>query len=175
MNKNQSQLIRKQPNSIALEFPETFKLVQFGRHRGWDVAVLGQAPMLAEPLRLKDWLLVPAQEDTSQIPSRAYQRIQTLFLEGIRPNGFVVVHEAPRQLPSGVVVQQPPFYMPMQSDLLPALSAFGKVAATVLTATAAVAGMALVASMFVGVALLDPILIAVTPDDYWVEIDRWLA
>jgi len=175
MNTNQSRLIRTQASQIAVVFPETFKLVQFGQRRGWDVAVLGQAPMLAEPIRLKDWLLVPAQEDTSRLPYRAYNRIQTLFVAGIRPQGFVVVHEAPRQLPSGIPTQQPPLYMPMQSDLLPALSAFGKVAASVLTAAAAVTGMALMSSMFVGLALLDPVLIAVTNENYWVEIDRWVA
>ena len=175
MNTNQSQLIRTQSSQIAIDFPETFKFVQFGQRRGWDVAVLGQAPMLDEPIHLKDWLLVPAHEDTSQLPSRAFNRIQTLFASGIRPQGFVVVHEAPRQLPSGVAVQQSPLYMPMQSDLLPALSAFGKVAASVLAAAVAVTGVALMSTMVVGLVLLDPILIAVTNEDYWVEIDRWLA
>ena len=174
MNTNQNQLIRTQSSQIAVDFPETFKFVQFGQRRGWDVAVLGQAPMLDEPIHLKDWLLVPAHEDTSQLPSRAFNRIQTLFAAGIRPQGFVVVHEAPRQLPSGVSVQQSPLYVPLQTDLLPAISAFGKVAASVLAAAAGLSGMAFM-SMVVGLALLDPILIAVTNEDYWVEIDRWVA
>lgn len=175
MNANQNQLIGKQPSQLVVNFPNTFKLVQLGQRRGWDVAVLGRAPMLAQPVRLKEWLLVPAHDDTSQLPTRAYKRIQTLFVEGIRPQGFVVVHEAPRQLPSGLPTHRPPLYMPAQSDLLPALSAFGKVAGSVLVATAALTGIALMSSMFVGLALLDPILVAVTTENCWVEIDRWLA
>lgn len=175
MNANQNQLINRQPNQLVSNFPETLNLVRFGQRRGWDVVVLGQAPMLIEPIRLKDWLLVPAQEDNSRMPFRAYNRIHALFDRGIRPKGFVVVHEAPLQLPSGVTIKQSPVYAPIQSDLLPALAAFGKIAASALTAAATVTGMALVSTMFVGVALLDPILIAVTKENQWVEIDRWMA
>ncbi len=94
---------------------------------------------------------------------------------GIDLKGFVVVHEAPMGLPAPA--QERVSHLPQISDqfktalstasktVLPALGIALLAASQI--AVIAVAGMAM------GLATLDPILVVVTEDDYWVEIDRW--
>ena len=38
---------------------------------------------------------LPAQLDSTHIPARALERVQAIYAVGLRPQGFVVVHEAP--------------------------------------------------------------------------------
>ena len=152
---------------------ETEQLVSFGRRHSWPFQVLGQAPMVQEPVRLGDWLLVPAQEDSSQIPDRALARIQAIFAAGLRPQGFVLVHEAPKLLKAPVETKEKPIAQPVVSaSVLPD--------STLDIATALGSGLVTVVSMVLpmlfmvaAAALADPILVAVTEDGYWIEIDRW--
>ncbi len=154
---------------------EAGELVALGRAHYWPFHVLGRAPMLQEPVRLGDWLLVPAQDDSTAIPTRAMARIQAIFAAGIRPQGFVLVHEAPKLLKAPVSAAerpQPQNAIPFQTTSVPqSTSDF---------ATALGAGITALASLFfpmmflvVAVAMADPILVAVTEDGYWIEIDRW--
>src|SRR3989304_7399310 len=98
---NTNPIIQRSTDNLVPTHPETAKLVHYGLSHGWGLAILGQAPMLEEPVRLKEWLLVPAHEDIGQIPTRALNRVQALFAAGVRPQGFVIVHEAPMALPAG--------------------------------------------------------------------------
>ena len=86
--------------------PQVQQVVTLGRQQGWNCAVLGQAPFPNEPVRLGDWLIVPAHQDSSLVPARALERVQAIFSAGLRPKGFVVVHEAPKLL-SAPVQDQP--------------------------------------------------------------------
>ena len=160
---------------------ETRELVALGHTHQWNVVVLGQAPLPSAPLRLGDWLVVPASQDSSHIPTRALERVQAIYGAGLRPRGFVLVHEAPALLaaPAHERTQKPPLKMP---TVPPELTAFLPVAARALgiavlslAAISAAAVMAVAAALVVGVAMVDPILIAVTEDGYWIEIDRWTA
>ena len=54
--------------------------------------------MLTETERVRDYLLVPAHIDSTPLPNHAMERVKYLFNSGIRPQGFVLVHEAPLQL-----------------------------------------------------------------------------
>ena len=170
-----TQLIRPTNTKLAIAQPETAKLISYGLSRGWPLAILGVAPMLEEPIRLKEWLLVPAHQDTSQIPPRALNRVQALFAAGIRPQGFVIVHEAPRALPSGESPHKtaplPIGNIEFEDAAVNIGKAIGALAAFAIAAT----GIVLMSGLAVGVVILDPILIAVTQDNYWVEIDRWNA
>ena len=159
------------------------ELMTLGKDELWDFAVLGQAPMPEKPVRLEDWLIVPAQQDSSDIPEQALTRVQAIFAAGIRPKGFVLVHEAPMLLPppEGAEMQRvetqwapdPETTQKVIETLSFGISALAKVVAWAVTLVA-VAGAIVVPAIFMaGVALIDPILIAVTEDDYWVEIDRW--
>ncbi len=168
-----NQIIRRANNELVFH-PETTKLVRYGLRRGWPLVILGIAPMLEEPVRLRDWLLVPAHLDTSHIPARALRRVQSLYAAGIRPQGFVVVHEAPLALPADKPT--PPKVNPLpigNIEFEDAAAGIGKAIGILAAGAFAVVGLALMSTLAVGVVVLDPILIAVTQDNYWVEIDRW--
>ncbi len=163
----------------------TKQLMSLGDHHGWDFRLLGKAPLPDKPTRLGDWLLVPAQEDTSPIPARSIERIQAIFAAGIRPQGFVLVHEAPMLLPPSTTDQRtrqittaPTF--PQQllpegfEDLIRATIPVLTTLATIATSILAVTATSIIpATLMVGALLLDPILVAVTEDGHWIEIDRW--
>ena len=144
------------------------QFLSLGDLMGWQTQLIGKAPMLKESVRLQNWMLVPAHEDTSQIPRRTMKRIQTIYSQGLHPQGFVVVHEAPMQLapPKQDHVHQPEINMPSEG--------FGKVLETITK----VLGTIIMGTILLPLGLLlvlDPIMVAVTEDGYWIEIDRWQA
>ena len=167
---------------------DTKQLLSLGQQENWRFRVLGRAPMPKEPVRLGDWLLAPVQIDSSPIPARSLARIQAIFAAGIQPQGFVLVHEAPKLLPSPVVMDErlqkhSALVSPEQS----ALRWIGAAAGVFTIAIAAVLGFVMVALatmalasiillpavLVMGAVVLDPILVIVTSDNYFIEIDRW--
>ena len=133
--------------------PMAIQLLALGKANGWHFQNLGKAPVPVEPIHLDDWVLIPAEQDTMPIPSRTKHRIKTVFASGFRPQAWVVIHEAPALLPapnynkpSGVLAQ------------VFGLFALGSIL-NMLVMTAAV---------------VDPILVAITPEYEWIEIDRWI-
>lgn len=170
---------------------EAAEILSLGQLNGWDFCVLGQAPMPAMQIHLGDWLVVPAQQDTSPIPERALERIQAVYAAGLRPQGFVMVHEAPRLLPAHVeeageeydISHEPPSRQALKKLLkaLPGALLIGLVAIAGATVLAAILAVVLAGGLVVGAVVLlgaamasiDPILIAVMEDGTWVEIDRW--
>lgn len=186
MNTNTQTKTIVQAKSTALKpktSPRVQELMTVGQRELWDFAVLGQAPMPEEPVRLGDWLIIPAQQDSSEIPDRALARVQAIFAAGIRPKGFVLVHEAPMLLPPPETAQvqtpQPQWALDPQTtqkviDTLSfGVSSLAKVMAGAMTVALAIGAVVVPAFFLAGLALIDPILIVVTEDDYWVEIDRW--
>jgi hypothetical protein len=148
-----SQIIRQSNNLPATQ---THLIMALGKERSWPFSYLGNAPLLDRPVQVGEWWLVPAQQDTSLIPGRALYRIQTIYRLGLRPAGWVVAHEAPKLLSAP---DQKPKKKP---NLLPYLAVLG--------------GLGwLLASTLTTVALVDPILIAITPEGDWIEIDRWAS
>jgi len=148
-----------------------------GRERGWNTSIVGKAPMPEASLRVGEWLIVPVQEDSSRIPARALRRVQAIYEAGIKPRGFVIVHEAPMRLaPPDADVRREAPPLTISPSLLEGVKVVGRVLGTIVggvavASIAAVFGLPIV--LLMGVALLDPILIAVTEDGYWIEIDRW--
>ena len=164
------------------------ELETLSRREGWNHAVLGQAPLPTRPVRLGDWLMVPVEQDSSPVPARALRRVQSIFEAGIRPEGFVLVHEAPKLL-AGPPEKEPES---LQMGALPdglrsKLKAIGMGLGAVGLALVAIPGLVALAvvalslaglviapvALVVGAVVVDPILIAVTEDGYWVEVDRW--
>ena len=161
-----TQLVLESPAECITQSQAQYFL-SLGERLGWHTEVLGKAPMLKEPIRLQDWLLVPAHEDTTELPRRTMNRIKTIYSQGLRPQGFVVVHEAPMQLsaPRPVYQKKPALEWEGGSKVL---SAIVKVIGALL-----LGGMLLPLGLLAGLVMLDPILVAVTQDGYWIEIDRW--
>jgi hypothetical protein len=183
-NKRQVQVMdRATPLSTELMGLQAQQLMALGQDLGWETAVLGQAALPERPVRAGNWLIIPATQDTSVIPERAFKRVQTLYAAGIRPKGFVLVHEAPALLAAPAAAKSTAgwrAWLPGQKKAADvAATGRGARAATILVqalallAVGAVVIVALPLVALIGVVALDPILIAVTEDDDWIEIDRW--
>ena len=161
-----NQLFLKNPGDLTTR-SQAQQLLALGDRMGWQTQVIGRAPMLKEAVRLQDWMLVPAHEDTTAIPARTMRRIHTLFSQGLRPQGFVVVHEAPMQLtaPKPVVEEKSTLEWEGVGKTVGVIT---KVMGVLLLGS-----MLLPFGLLAGLVMLDPILVAVTEDGYWIEIDRW--
>jgi len=161
-----NQLFLKTPGDLTTR-SQAQQLLTLGDRMGWQTQVIGRAPMLKEAVRLQDWMLVPAHEDTTAIPARTMHRIRTIFSQGLNPQGFVVVHEAPMQLaaPKPVIEEKPPVEWKGVSN---AVGAIAKVLGVLLLGS-----MLLPLGLIAGAVMIDPILVVVTEDGYWIEIDRW--
>ena len=153
---------------------ESQGLLSLGRQRNWDFKILGQAPLPYQPIHLQDWLIVPAHQDSSHIPARTLERIQAIFALGLRPKGFVIVHEAPRLLPAPKEVDPEPTALPSTTpDFKPLVKGLLGAVSVAIPVAAAAISMIVPATIAMGAFLLDPILVAVTEDNTWIEIDRW--
>lgn len=129
------------------------QLLAIGKTNGWHFQNLGKAPAPVQSIHMDGWVLIPAEQDTHPIPDRAQHRIKTVFASGIRPQAWVIIHEAPPLL---AAPQQP-----KASGVFAQMFALG--------ALGSLLGM-LVST----VAVVDPILVAITPEGDWIEIDRWI-
>jgi hypothetical protein len=177
MNASQSSITVSNPVVRGLSdiSVDARKIVALGRTHRWPFQVLGQAPTIEEPVRLGDWLLVPAQQDSTPIPDRAIERIQAIFAAGIRPQGFVLVHEAPKLLkaPVETKVAMQELYPP-RAEAAPLSQSGAELLSMLGSGLAAMASMIFPMLLFVAAAAMaDPILVAITEDNYWIEIDRW--
>jgi hypothetical protein len=156
---------------------QTRQVLTLGRKNSWNFRVLGKAELPDRPVRLQNWLIVPAQDDSSPIPKRTMERIQAIFAAGLNPKGFVVVHEAPMALGAPMEKQSTqteysasakpsqPTRTTGSSSVTSLLAGLGAVLTAIVTV--------IFPMLFFGLLALDPIVIAVMEDGSWVEIDRW--
>lgn len=172
------------------------ELMEVGDEHAWPFRVLGRAPMFEKEIYTGNWWIVPAHLDNSRIPPevwpRVQQRIATILGAGIRPKGFVIAHEVPKMLTAPKTQESPtPWWrrLLLQFSMRPLYLGFAAIALVVVgpfllqlllallvkLALAAVAILAIPAALLGlgAVAAADPILVAVTEDNYWIEIDRW--
>jgi hypothetical protein len=177
MNTTHSLVRTEDAHTPALVGSEAHRLLTVGQEFGWEFMVLGQAPMPTQPVRLGEWLIVPAELDSSPIPERALKRVQAIYAAGLRPKGFVLVHEAPLQL--AAPARKPFDVSEFVERISPAVvDMLGKaVGAAALLALYGVLAAAFIVCpwpfLLIGLVMVDPILIAVTEDGDWIEIDRW--
>ena len=149
-----NQIVQTQPYLLSQDGRQ---VVAFGRGQGWYFNYLGKAPIPEKPLHLGKWLVLPAEQDNSVMPDHAWERIQAIYQAGYQPAGWVVVHEAPKLLPA-----------PQETEK--------KKDKNILGWGAALGGLVTLGAFLLPVlsaAILDPILILVTPEMEWIEIDRW--
>jgi len=140
------------------------QILAVGEKRGFDFAFLGTAPVPREPVYIPGWWIIPATQDQSQIPARSLQRIRLLFDAGLRPAAFVIVHEAPQALPAPSVLPE---------KIKTTKTSPEKEPDSLLTGLLSGVSLALPLVFLAGLALLDPILVAITEEQEWIEIDRW--
>ena len=180
MEKQNTNRLDQKILSDLITHSQVQQFLALAEDNGWPIQVLGQAPLPTMPLRVGNWLLVPAQQDTSLIPARTYQRIQSIYAQGLRPKGFVVVHEAPLLLKAHTAKVSPqtktnPIPKPILKMIGAAAMGLGALTGAIAVVSVLVLGCVLLLPvvMVAGGILIDPILVAVTEDDYWIEIDRW--
>ena len=175
MYDNKYQLNNKMPAELILG-AQTKQLLTIGEQNKWDCQIIGQAPMLTKTVRVRDYLLVPAQFDSTPLPDHAMERVRCLFEAGIRPQGFVLVHEAPLQLKAPKPVEKSKVKKDNLGKIGGAALGLGVLTGSLVAAVGVVilgSLLILPAGLLAAAVIIDPILIAVMPDDSWVEIDRW--
>jgi len=169
------QLHDKNPTAGVLGL-QTRQLLALGREEGWPFRILGQAPMLTEPVRIGDWLMVPALEDSTPLPDSSMERLYAIYAGGIRPQGFVLVHEAPLRLTTPVEEETKSKKMMNLKQIGGAVLGLTALTGSLIAgaAIALVGGLLILpAGLIAAAVIVDPILVAVMPDNTWVEIDRW--
>ena len=156
--------------------PQTKQLLTLGEENHWPTQILGRAPMLEEPIRVREWVLVPSTLDSTQLPGHAVERIYDIYVAGIQPQGFVIVHEAPLEIEAPL----PEVKRKDNSDLLKKIGGAALGAGIISGSFVALAGIAILGGILLApvgllgaAVVLDPILVVVTTDNYWIEIDRW--
>ncbi len=175
--------------SARLTSPQARAVLELSDREYWNARVLWRAPIPRSPIRARDWLFVPLEADGSPIPDKALKRVRTMYEAGIRPQGFVIIHEAPPYLKAGrgaaqqdaeqVQVQHPAVEPTMAAGLAAAailLIIVPLAAKVIVGAVAALAAAIAVPAATAGIAaavLVDPMLVAVTEDNYWIVIDEW--
>ena len=143
-----------------------------GEKYGLDFPFIGIAPIPTEPVYVPGCWIIPAVQDQSKIPARTFERIRLLFGEGLRPRAFVIVHEAPLTLrsPQITIPKVPEIPVSPQRNVSVNQRASGSLLAGFLSGASL---LSLPLLLLASVALIDPILIAITDEHEWIEIDRW--
>lgn len=169
--------------------PQARVVLEISDREDWNARVLWRAPIPRSPVRARDWLFVPLEADGSPIPDRALKRVRAMYEAGIRPQGFVIIHEAPPYLKAGTRTMPLPTEPIVDqrttsaTSLITGLAAGALLLIVVPLAAALIVGVliALATAIVVPVAavgiasavLIDPMLVAVTDDGYWIVIDQW--
>ena len=157
---------------------EVQELLDFGQRSRWPFKYWGQAPIPECPVRIRGGWLVPIEQDGSQVPDRARKRVEAIYGAGFRPKGFVIAHEAPLLLEAPPKVEEEVARKKIELPQidLGQLIANPWVRALALAPLIVLCAPALAFVGLIGAAILvDPVLLAVTEDDCWVEVDRWDA
>lgn len=159
----------------------------------WNTRVLGQAPMPRAPMFVQNWWVIPLELDKSPLPPHARERIRIIQQSGVKVRGYIAIHDPQAALPAPSATRNDiaaRFLHAVKSmpwkrmatmiaslvgaalTLVVAIGAVVAIAAAVLTALM-VALVPLVIASVAGLMAIDPFLVAVTEDDYWIVIDQW--
>ena len=156
-------------------------IMDVGKTHHWPFRVLGVAPVPGKPVYYKQWLLVPIAQDQSVIPARSLERVKAIYEGGGRPKTFVLMHEAPAQLPAPKDAPKLSQLEYRTRQLAEHSETIGQVAGVLVAVAVPVlavvfgTGLLLTLGLLGGLMAVDPILIAITDVDVWIEIDRWNA
>ena len=177
MQSNNHSLTTLKPNPLSTQ---SAQMLSLGRRNGWGFQHLGYAELPERPVRLQDWLLVPANQDSTPVPPRTLERIKAIYLAGFRPKGFVVVHEAPKtfraprpEQSTKRMLSAPATSQSVSNPGSPSSVSNPEAVADSLGSFFSLLATMLFPMLFIGLLALDPIVVAVMDDGSWIEIDRW--
>lgn len=146
------------------------QLIEFGKTRGWEFKVLGRAPLPTQEEKLRNWTLIPEEQDNNITPWNAKGKMQAIEKAGLVPRGYVIAHERSQDTPKVEINKPKEKHEEKQSVGIE--EGFTQSVSDFFDSAIADIGTFLplgIAALF----LIDPVLIAVTNDYTWVEIDRW--
>ena len=143
------------------------------------VRILGQSMASAIPQQVGDWGLEPLRPATI-LPARAQRRLRAFLAAGVVPRAVVVFHELPptpparlsaaRQHAVAVTRALPSMVVAVERSALRLLPILGWLFIAAIRVL--LLGLAAVVAALV---LVDPCLVVVTEDGWWLEVDRWVA
>ncbi len=146
---------------------------------GFPVRVLGQSLAPVIPQQVGTWWLEPLTPATI-LPERARRRLQAVLAAGVVPRAVVVFHELPATPPTrssaarrhavAMARALPPMAVAVEHSALRLLPVLGWL--LIAAVRAALLGLAAVVAALV---LVDPCLVVVTEDGWWLEVDRWVV
>jgi len=146
---------------------------------GFPVRILGQSMAPVIPQQVGDWWLEPLGPATI-LPARAQRRLRAVLAAGVVPRAVVVFHELPATPSARLSAVQrhvvsvaralPPMAAAVERSALRLLPVLGWL--LIAAVRALLCGLAAVVAALV---LVDPCLVVVTEDGWWLEVDRWLA
>lgn len=173
------------------------KVLAVGERMGWDFRVLGRAPMMTAPVFTGGWWVVPAQMDRAVIPAdvrpRVMDKVGEIYQAGINPKGWLLAHEAPKLLAAPASDNKAPTPWWQRYWLMVATRPWAVVSVAIGLAVVGPSIAAFVWGLLVKVMMaalmiiaipvvllglgavsgVDPMLILVTEDNVWIEIDQW--
>jgi len=162
---------KKQASSHGIQKKVTAQLlIDFGKYRGWEFVFLGKEPVPEKPVRKGDWVAVPPEMDNTPYPNNVYEKMLAIQAANLEPKLFLLVHYDPEK-PREMEVAPPKVLPATQSE--PKDSKLGLGSLFVAAGAFAVGIKVLFGLLAAAMFLVDPILVAITEDDEWVEIDRW--
>ena len=158
------------PSELIIQ-NQRHQFIAVGEKSGLDFKFIGIAPIPDKPVYIPGWWIIPAMQDKTEIPTKAQQIIQLLFKEGLRPKSFVIVHEVTNSLPdeTGNVIEH-------RKEWEQTHIKEQQTSKTTTTKSSHFSGfpfLSILTFLFAGLAMIDPILIAITEAHEWIEIDRW--
>jgi hypothetical protein len=179
--KNPSSLVKSDAQSLKTYAPamkQGQQMIALGEDHRWSFRVLGAAPVPKDPVFTKNWWLVPVEQDSSQIPARALERVQAIYAAGIRPQAFIIAHETSERLPApkGRPISRTEVWAHQAAACIKtAIQITEEIAEAVIPiAEAALTAGAVLAIGMASMVFVDPCLIAVTEDNVWIQIDYWM-
>jgi hypothetical protein len=151
-------------NIQRIQSNEVGKALTLARKNHWWFRVIGTGAMISSPKYQDGWWLVPINEDKTIIPKNALERVEKLKQDGIRIQGVIVAHEAPKLLCA-------PAKEPFKIDTEAISKTAGEVAAGLARVIATIFGILFYLVTFA--VLVDPALIVVLEDGTYVEVMTW--
>ena len=157
-------------------YVKTEELIELGKSLNWKVHVLGKAPVPVEPIPHGDWLLVPYDLDVNQKPESVSRKIKAISDAGLKPRAYVILHEIPKDksklmgeasqvaspVPQIKEIPNPHIPQPQEAPKRRSRNPFGSI-------------LSWIPIFFLALFLIDPILVAITEDYTWVELERWYS
>ena len=167
---------------------------QLSERAGFRLHLMGHSQAPIAPQRVGAWWMEPLR-DYEALPPRARYRLESLLSTGLQPKAVVLFHELPQsreqqnswistlvneagrlryQIPETVEA-----FSAIVAEKLPSAGALlWRVGLLILPLVVLSLGIlvagATTAAAAVGTAVaIDPCLVVVTADGYWIEVDRW--